>query len=425
MSASPPANPRPSPAANTPASAPRPAKSVAQVVIPKSSGDKGDKSPKPVARRGGLGNRLLRCGVVGVGRMGRHHARVYSQLPDTELVGVVDANAERAGDVAEQWGCRHFHSVENLLNAGVDCVSIAVPTTQHREVALACLGADVSCLVEKPLAGSAEEAQAIKAAADTSRGVLMVGHIERFNPIMRALRAVQADGMPIVPRFMEVHRVSPMTFRSVDIGVVMDMMIHDLDVVLMLMGGREPDEIHASGVPVITEHEDICNARLVWNNIPNLKTGVPERCVANVTASRLALKTERVTRITAESAYIKIDYAAKKGTVIRRTANQLQMQEVRESLRNGADLTDLKWQELVTLENLTVDDAEPILMEIKAFIECVRSGEQPEIDAQAGFVNVRTAERIVAETRRDWAGWKPTVEVPSSAKTTSVSSLAT
>jgi predicted dehydrogenase len=328
---------------------------------------------------------------------------------------VVDDNAERAGDVAEQWGCRHFHSVENLIKAGVDAVSVAVPTTSHKRVATALLNAGVSCLVEKPLAGTVEEAQAIKEAADHSRGVLMVGHIERFNPIMRALRQEQANNLPIVPRFIEVHRVSPMTFRSVDVGVVMDMMIHDLDVVLMLMGGQEPDEIHASGVPVITEHEDICNARLVWNRGPN---GAAGRCVANITASRLALKTERVTRITGENAYIKIDYAAKKGTVIRRTANEIQMQEVREQLRKGADLTDLKWQELVGLSNLTVDDAEPILMEIKEFLESVRTGRQPEIDAQAGFVNVRTAERIVAETRKDWTTWKPTVVVAAGSSAT-------
>lgn len=370
-------------------------------------GAEAESAPKASVRRG-TGGRPLRCGVVGVGRMGRHHARVYAQHPETELVGVVDDHAERAGDVAEQWGCRHFHSVENLIKAGVDAVSIAVPTTYHTRVATELLGAGVSCLVEKPLAGTVEEAQAIKDAADGSRGVLMVGHIERFNPIMRALKLEQASNLPIVPRFIEVHRVSPMTFRSVDVGVVMDMMIHDLDVVLMLMGGQEPDEIHASGVPVITQHEDICNARLVWNTGPNGATG---RCVANITASRLALKTERVTRITGENAYIKIDYAAKKGTVIRRTANEIQMQEVREQLRRGADLTDLKWQEVVGLQNLTVDDAEPILKEIQEFLECVRTGRQPEIDAQAGFVNVRTAQRIVEETRKDWPHWKPEVVV--------------
>lgn len=360
--------------------------------------------PGPVRPRPRTG--VLRCGVIGVGRMGRHHARVYAQSPDTELVGVVDANLDRAGDVAEQWNCRALASVDTLLAAGVDCVSVAVPTTYHRAVAEQLLAADVSCLIEKPLAGTAEEAQKIKDAAERSRGVLMVGHIERFNPIMRALRAEQASGMPLIPRFMEVHRVSPMTFRSVDVGVVMDMMIHDLDVVIMLMGGREPTEVHASGVPVITEHEDICNARLVWDLGPG-----QGRCVANVTASRLALKTERVTRITGENAYIKIDYAAKKGTVIRRTANELQMHEVREQLRTGMDLTDLKWQELVNIENLVIDDAEPILMEIKAFLDCVRSGARPEIDATAGLVNVRTAERIVEATRADWTTWRPRVEV--------------
>jgi len=239
----------------------------------------------------------------------------------------------------------------------------------------------------------------------------MVGHIERFNPIMRALRAEQATGLPIIPRFIEVHRVSPMTFRSVDVGVVMDMMIHDLDVVLMLMGGHEPDEVHASGVPVVTEHEDFCNARLVFNRPPPLG-----RCVANISASRLALKTERITRITGENAYVKIDYAAKKGTVIRRMANEIQMQEVREQLRRGVDLTDLKWQELVNIENLVIEETEPILAEIREFMDAVRNGRRPEIDATAGFVNVRTAERIVEATRADWAAWKPKptlrVEVP-------------
>lgn len=354
----------------------------------------------------GLGNRRIRAAVIGVGRMGRHHARVYAQAPDIELVGVVDANSDRAGDVAEQWGCRAFSTIDSLIAAGVDAVSVATPTTYHRGAAEQLLKANVACLIEKPLAGNVEDAQAIKEAAAASQAVLMVGHIERFNPIMRALRAEQATNLPIVPRFMEVHRVSPMTFRSVDVGVVMDMMIHDLDVVLMLMGGREPDEVHASGVPVISEHEDICNARLTWD----LGAG-KGKCVANITASRLALKTERVTRITGENAYIKIDYAAKRGTVIRRVANEIQMQEVREQLRKGVDLTDLKWHDLVNIENLTIDDQEPIVAEIGAFIDAVRSGRQPEIDATAGLVNVRTAGRIVDACRSDWSVWKPKVEV--------------
>ncbi|MBX3358506.1 MAG: Gfo/Idh/MocA family oxidoreductase [Phycisphaeraceae bacterium] len=355
----------------------------------------GSSNGKVAPVRAGVGGRDIRCGVIGVGRMGRHHARVYSQLAGCVLVGVVDANESRRMDLADQFGCRAFESVEQLLAAGVDAVSIAVPTTHHRAAAEPCLKAGVACLIEKPLAQDEQEAGALKDVAQASGSILMVGHIERFNPIMRALRKEQESGPPITPKFIEVHRVSPMTFRSVDVGVVMDMMIHDLDVVLMLMDGQEPDEVHASGVPVITEHEDICNARLVFNRPYG-------KCVASISASRLALKTERVTRITGENAYVKIDYAAKKGTVIRRMANEIQMQEVREQLRRGSDLTSLKWQELVNIENLEIDDSEPIIEEIKAFMGCVRMGSRPEIDATAGFVNVRTAQRIVEATRADW-----------------------
>ena len=349
----------------------------------------------------GTTDRLLRCGVVGVGRMGQHHARVYAREPGCTLVGVVDANLKRAQEIADRHESTAFATEEDLLAAGVDAVSIAVPTTAHSRSARPFLDAGVGCLIEKPLAGDTETAQQIKQLAEASGAVLMVGHIERFNPVMRAMRKATEDGLNVLPRFIEVHRVSPMTFRSVDTSVVMDMMIHDLDVVLMLMGGVEPDEIQAAGVAVVTEHEDICNARLTWRR--------PEgTCVANITASRLALKTERVTRITGENAYIKIDYGNKSGTVIRRTANEIQMQEVREQLRRGEDLTSLNWAELVNIEPLTIDDAEPLLMELRGFIDAVRRGEHPPIDAEAGFANVRTAERIVRTVRETMGIGTPT-----------------
>lgn len=320
--------------------------------------------------------------------MGRHHARVYANMPGCELVGVVDADSARREEMADKFDTRAFASVEELLAKGVDAVSVAVPTTHHRAAAEPLLNAGVACLIEKPLAGDVATALAIKEIADRTGTVLMVGHIERFNPVMRAMQKANSGGQPIIPRFMQVVRVSPMTFRSVDIGVVMDMMIHDIDVVLMLMGGKEPDFIRAAGVAVITEHEDLCNAWLEFNTPAG-------RCVADITASRLALKTERVTRITGENAYIKIDYAAKKGNVIRRTANEIQMREMREQIRLGTDLTNLKWGELVNIEELEVDDAEPIVAEIEAFLNAVRTGERPPIDAEAGFANVRTAQRIV------------------------------
>ncbi|MCC7388114.1 MAG: Gfo/Idh/MocA family oxidoreductase [Phycisphaerales bacterium] len=348
--------------------------------------------PNTTPKTPGTGDRPLRCGVVGVGRMGQHHARVYANEPGCQLVGVVDASLARAEEIADRHESTAFKTEQDLLDAGVDAVSIAVPTTAHYRSARPFLEAAVGCLIEKPLAGDTATAREIKALAEAAGAILMVGHIERYNPVMRAMRKATEDGLNVLPRFIEVSRVSPMTFRSVDTSVVMDMMIHDLDVVLMLMGGEEPDEIQAAGVAVVTEHEDICNARLTWHR--------PEgTCVANITASRLALKTERVTRITGENAYIKIDYGNKSGTVIRRTANEIQMQEVREQLRRGEDLTRLNWASLVNIEPLTIDDAEPLLMELRGFIDAVRSGRRPPIDAEAGFANVRTAERIVQTVR--------------------------
>ncbi len=349
--------------------------------------------------------RRLRAGVVGVGRMGQHHARVYHQLEGTQLVGVVDMNAARRDAIASKFDCQGMSTVEELIAAGVDVVSVAVPTTHHRSQAEPLLKAGVACLIEKPLAGNVEEALAIKNVAERSGALLMVGHIERFNPIMRALRRETDNGRDMIPRFIEVDRVSPMTFRSVDTSVVMDMMIHDLDVVIMLMGGREPDEIQASGVPVITEHEDVCNARLTWR-FPADAEGKAGVCVASISTSRLALKTERVTRITGDNGYVKIDYGAKKGIVIRRTANEAQMREVRDALRKGEDLTNLKWHELVNIEELVVDDEEPIVAEIQSFLAAVRGGTRPEIDATAGLANVRTAQRIIEAAQRERT-WTP------------------
>ena len=336
-------------------------------------------------------NDPIRCGVVGVGRMGRHHARVYSEMEGVELVGVVDADKDRAATIAESRNCRAFATEAELLEAGVEAVSIAVPTTAHMHSAGPFLDAEVACLIEKPLAPDAETAWALKERAEKSGATLMVGHIERFNPVVRAMEKLRAEGNGVTPRFIEVHRVSPMTFRSVDIGVVMDMMIHDIDVVLSLMGGIEPTDVQATGVAVVTDHEDICNARLRFDT----EVGP---CVANISASRLAFKTERLTRITGESGYIKIDYAAKNGTIIRRTANEAQRQELVDQLREGADLSDLDWSELINIEPLAIDDADQLELEIRAFLDAVRTGQRPAIDAEAGFVNVRTAERIVEAT---------------------------
>ncbi len=326
----------------------------------------------------------LRVGVVGVGRMGRHHARIYGQMAEVQLVGVVDADAKRCAAVASEYGGQAFADVGALIAAGVDAVTVAVPTKDHRRIAEPLLRAGVACLVEKPLAPDVAEAKLLAELADSTGTTLQVGHIERYNPAVRAL----AGHKDLVPRFIEVHRVSPMTFRSIDVGVVLDMMIHDLDVLLMLTG-CEPDRVQASAVAVLGAAEDVCNARLEF----------PIGCVANVTASRLAFKTERKIRIVADDAYVSIDFAKKNGLMIRRTANAEQLARVRTELAAGRDLSDLDYTDLVNIEPLDVDDADQLQMQLRDFVEVVQRGGRPKVDVHAGFAAVRTAERIVAAAR--------------------------
>jgi predicted dehydrogenase len=339
------------------------------------------------------GNRPIRCGVIGVGRMGRHHARVYAQTPGVEFVGAADPSAERCQAVVAEWGGRTFVDASHLIDAGVDAVTIATPTVHHREAAEACLARGVACLIEKPLAPDVAEARAIADAAKRSGTPLQVGHIVRYDPVMRAIRAIEG----LRPRFIEVDRVSPMTFRSVDVGVVLDMMIHDLDVLLMFMG-CEPERVDANAVCVMGEAEDVCNARLTF---PPDEAGV--RCVANVTASRLALKTERKFRVICEDAYVSTDFVKREGTVVRKTANDAQLARVREQLKAGADLSSVNYLEIVNVEPLNIGAEEPLRLQIEDFLAVVRGERAPLVDAEAGFAAVRTAERIVASARANGA----------------------
>jgi len=334
-------------------------------------------------------SRKLRCGVIGVGRMGRHHARTYAQIEECELVGVVDQNAERRAAITDEWGGEPCAAVRELIDLGVEAVTIATPTIHHRAAAEELLAAGVACLVEKPLAPDVAEARAIADAAARAGVVLQVGHIVRYDPLMRAIRAIEG----VTPRFIEVDRISPMTFRSVDVSVVLDMMIHDLDLLLMFVGA-EPERVDANAVCVVGEFEDVCNARLTF---PPLKDGL--RCVANVTASRLALKTERKFRIFSEDAYISADFVAGKATVVRKTANEQQLAEVREQLRAGKDLSSVNYLELVKVEPLNIKQEEPLKLQILDFLAAVRGEKQPVVDAEAGFAAVRTAERIIDSAR--------------------------
>ncbi|MCE9590562.1 MAG: Gfo/Idh/MocA family oxidoreductase [Planctomycetes bacterium] len=346
------------------------------------------------------GQDVIDVAVVGVGRMGRHHARTYKKIAGARLVAVVDADAERAGAVADEYGCESFGTVDEMLAKFPDvrAVSVAVPTAYHLRAATPLLSRGIACLVEKPMAPTVAEAKALADEATRHGAILQIGHTERFNPAVRAV-----VGMNIRPRFMEVHRVSTMTFRSLDVGVVMDMMIHDLDIVLTLAGSPLA-RVDAAGVAVLGEHEDVANARLVFQN----------GCVANLTASRLALKTERKLRVFSEDAYVSLDYQKRNGVVIHRAANSDALDEVRRQLESGEDLSSLDYSRLVSVEELNMAAApgeaedwrnDPLTAELTSFIDAVRRGVTPEVDAQAGFAAVDAAERVVAAIRAHrWEG---------------------
>jgi len=318
--------------------------------------------------------------------MGRLHARVYSQMPQVKLVGVCDSNPETAAAVASEFNCQPLKSLGELLNGRgpsprVAAVTVAVPTSHHADVAVQCLQAGVACLVEKPLAKDVADAARIAEAARKTGITTQVGHIERFNPAIRDM-----SSLGIEPRFIEVTRISPLTFRSIDVGVVLDMMIHDIDIVLRLAQSKVA-RIDATGVSVIGDVEDICNARLTFEN----------GCVANVTASRLALKTERRLRVFSKDAYVSLDYQKRYGVVARRSGNVDAIRNAVARIRSGEihDLSDLNYADLVQVEELQIDDIEPLRAELDSFVAAVRNRTTPEVTVEEGLAAVETATRIV------------------------------
>jgi predicted dehydrogenase len=338
----------------------------------------------------------IKVAVVGIGRMGAHHSRVYSQMPECQLVAVCDPLIANAQKVAEQFSCKAYPSLHEMLAAdlGIQAVTIAVPTIYHRQIAETLLPKGIDLLIEKPLAPTVEDAAAIVQMARMHQRILQVGHTERFNPAFRALKKYELH-----PKFVEVHRVSPMTFRSIDVGAVLDIMIHDIDIVHSLV--RCPlKDVAAVGVSVIGRHEDIANARLTFTN----------GCVANITASRLALKTERKMRLFSPDAYVTVDYHRKSGAIITRTANEEQLELVRQRVASGqiADLSQLNYPELVKYEDLVVEDKEPLRAEQESFINAVKTRSTPEVSGEDGLAAVDIAGRIIKSIAENpWDGVPP------------------
>jgi predicted dehydrogenase len=322
----------------------------------------------------------LRTAVVGAGKMGAIHAKVYSRLDNCTLSAVVDADPARARALADLYGCRAVTDPKEIVG-GVDAVTISAPTTAHYPLAKLFIEQRIPVLIEKPLASSVEEGREIVRLAKKYNTVVAVGHSERCNPVVQAMKRLDIE-----PRFIEANRVSPYPFRSGDIGVVLDVMIHDIDIILSL--ARSPiRQVEAVGVNVIADHEDICNARIVFEN----------GCIANITASRLALKTERKVRVFSRQAYLSLDYFRKEGIIIKTDPNVDVVKWIREHQEAGDfDFSKVKWADLLHIEQLDIAEAEPLRVEQEAFLRAVSDRSlRPEVTAEDGLAALECADQIL------------------------------
>jgi len=298
----------------------------------------------------------IRAAVIGVGYLGRFHAQKYAAMDDVDLVGVIDINAERAGEIAGEANCTAHTDLSSLID-GLDAVSIAVPTSSHAEVSIPLLEKGIHVLLEKPISAHIHEAQQIIDAATRGNAILQIGHLERFNPALLKL----ADNIK-QPMFIEGHRISPFKERGIDVDVILDIMIHDIDIILSLV--KSPiASVEAVGVPVLTDDVDIANARIRFES----------GCIANITASRVSADVMRKIRIFQSNSYISIDFA-----------------------RASVDIYTLNEEKQIGHSHLAMSESDALAAEIRSFIDCIRTGTAVMVDGMAGLRAIEVAHTIKA-----------------------------
>lgn len=298
----------------------------------------------------------LRVGVVGVGHIGSNHARLYAEIPSAEFAAVFDTDAAKASAIAQRYGAKTASTIWEFGDM-VDAASVATPTTSHFDVARALLQSGKHLLVEKPITESTRQASELVAMASERKLILQVGHVERFNPVLSALEERLSH-----PKFIEAHRLSPYPERSTDIGVVLDLMIHDLEVILHLV--RSPVQtIDAVGVPVLSKSEDIANARIRFES----------GCVANITSSRISPERMRKIRVFQEDAYLSLDYQNQSGEIYRRAFGR------------------------ITRDKVEIEREEPLKRELSSFVECAMTGREPRV---SGFQATAALELAIQITEQ-------------------------
>ena len=298
----------------------------------------------------------VRVGVVGVGHIGSNHARLYAEVPSANFTGVYDVDVARGNAVGKKFGATSARSLDEFIGM-VDAASVATPTNTHYEIARSLLAHGKHALVEKPITDNTTHAAELTELAARKGLILQVGHVERFNPVLSALEKHLTH-----PRFIEAHRLAPYPGRSTDIGVVLDLMIHDLEVILHFV--RSPvQSIDAVGVPVLSHGEDIANARLRFEN----------GCVANVTSSRISPERMRKIRVFQEDAYLSLDYQNQSGEIYRRSGGR------------------------ITRDRVEIEREEPLKRQLTSFIECASTGRQPRV---SGYQATAALELAVEITKR-------------------------
>ena len=321
--------------------------------------------------------RKINLGVIGVGHLGRFHIQNYQQIAQAEIVGVYDSNQKRCQEIADEFQVTAFTQFNALLEK-VEAVSIVVPTVKHFEITKACLERGIHCLVEKPITSSLEQADQLILLAEEKRAVLQVGHIERFNPALLALSDIHLS-----PMFIESHRLASFNPRGTDVAVVLDLMIHDIDIILNLI--KSPvTKIDASGVAVISTEADIANARLAFAN----------GAVANVTASRISQKAMRKMRIFQRNAYIGIDFLQKFSEVYRlvdRDNYQIQANQFPIELGHIDGKSN---PQKIVYERKQVEEVNALKMELEAFLDSISHGTVPAVSGKDGREALRVAIEI-------------------------------
>lgn len=310
--------------------------------------------------------RKIRTGVVGVGSLGQWHARIYSEMPDVELVGVYDADRKRAQEIAERYHTVVFKTIPELAEAA-EALNIVVPTDKHREVAGGVIAQGRHVLVEKPIAASTEEAEELVSLAQQHGVILQVGHVERFNPVLTVVNPAQQK-----PLYVEALRIAPyppprfgLLPRGTEVSVILDLMIHDLEIILHLVQSQVVD-IRAVGVPILSKSEDIANVRLRFAN----------GCIANVTASRISMEKQRKIRMFLPDSYVSLDYQEQTGKILRKKLLG------------------------IAKEDIPIHKGEPLALELRAFVDCVRNRSAPVVSGEHAAEALKLAVAICQSIRR-------------------------